>query len=89
MTGRRKASKDDLAQRYARRWNVELDLRSIKTTMGMEVLHCQTAEMNDKELWVHLLAYNLIRLLMGLTAVGYAGVRHASVEEHTRQLPQL
>src|SRR3954469_23304440 len=42
MTSRRKASKDDLAQLYARRWNVELDLRNIKTTMGMEVLHCRT-----------------------------------------------
>jgi len=36
-------------RRYTRNdWNVELDLRTIETTMGMEVLHCQTPEMNDK-----------------------------------------
>jgi hypothetical protein len=45
MTGRRRASKADLAQLYARRWNVELDLRNIKTRMGMEVLHCWTPDM--------------------------------------------
>ncbi len=86
MTERRKASKDDLAQLYARRWNVELDLRNIKTTMGMEVLHCQTPEMNDKELWVHMLAYNLIRLLMA-QAASDAGVDPRSLSfKHTSQL---
>ncbi|MBK6975090.1 MAG: hypothetical protein IPH26_19865 [Sterolibacteriaceae bacterium] len=43
-------------------------MRNIKTTMGMEALHCLTPEMNEKELWVHLLAYNLIRLLMAQAA---------------------
>ena len=86
MTGRRRASKDDLAQLYARRWNVELDLRNIKTTMGMEVLHCQTPEMNDKELWVHMLAYNLIRLLMA-QAASNAGVDPRSLSfKHACQL---
>jgi hypothetical protein len=64
----RRADKQELCELYARRWNVELDLRSLKTTMGMETLHCQTPEMNEKELWVHLLAYNLIRLLMAQAA---------------------
>lgn len=58
------APKNALGDLYARRWDVELDLRNIKTTLGMEVLHCKTPEMNEKELWVYLLAYNLIRLLM-------------------------
>ena len=49
---------------YRSRWNVELDIRNIKTTMGMETLRCKTPEMAMKELWVYLLAYNLIRLLM-------------------------
>ena len=53
---------------YARRWNVELDLRNLKTTTGMDVLRCQTPQMNDKQLWVHLLAYNVIRLLMAQAA---------------------
>ena len=51
------------------RWQVELDFRNIKTTLGMEVLRCMTAEMIEKELWVNLLAYNLIRLLMAQAAL--------------------
>lgn len=53
---------------YKARWNVELDLRNIKTTLGMEKLRCTTPEMAIKELWVYLLAYNLIRLLMAQAA---------------------
>ena len=86
MVEHRRVGKADLAQLYARRWNVELDLRNIKTTMGMEVLHCQTPDMNEKELWVHLLAYNLIRLLMAQAASG-AGVDPRSLSfKHTTQL---
>ena len=47
----------------------QLDIRNIKTTLGMEVLRCQTPLMVQKEIWVHLLAYNLIRLLMAQAAV--------------------
>ena len=43
-------SKDDLSALYARRWNVELDLRNLKTTTGMDVLSCQTPQMNEKQL---------------------------------------
>ena len=64
----RKVSKNDLSALYARRWNVELDLRNLKTTTGMDVLSCQTPQMNEKQLWVHLLAYNVIRLLMAQAA---------------------
>ena len=86
MVAHRRVRKADLAQLYARRWNVELDLRNIKTTMGMEGLHCQSPEMNDKELWVHLLAYNLIRLLMA-QAANDAGVDTRSLSfKHTSQL---
>jgi len=54
---------------YRSRWNVELDIRNIKTTMSMETLRCKTPEMAMKELWVYLLAYNLIRLLMAQAAL--------------------
>ena len=54
---------------YRCRWNVELDLHNIKTTLGMEHLRCKTPEMAVKELWVYLLAYNLIRLLMAQAAL--------------------
>ncbi len=50
-----------LANLYQQRWHIELDFRSIKTHMGMEMLRCQSAAMVDKEVAVNLLAYNLIR----------------------------
>ncbi|NOR81625.1 MAG: IS4 family transposase [Methyloprofundus sp.] len=53
--------KKSLAELYHRRWQIEVDFRSIKTHMGMEMLRCKTAEMIKKEIAVHLLAYNLIR----------------------------
>ena len=68
LRNHRRIGKDDLSQLYARRWNVELDLRNLKTTTGMDVLRCQTPEMNDKQLWVHLLAYNVIRMVMAQAA---------------------
>ena len=49
---------------YARRWHLELALRHLKTSMGMEVLRCQSPEMAEKELLAYLVAYNLIRCLM-------------------------
>ena len=54
---------------YFERWNVELDLRNIKTTLKMEMLACKSPEMVRKELRVYLLAYNLIRLLMARSAL--------------------
>lgn len=69
MLDPRQVRKGELDKLYARRWNVELDLRNIKTTLGMEVLRCQTPPMIEKELWVNLLAYNLIRLLMAQAAL--------------------
>ena len=60
--------KEDLAELYRARWNQELDLRSIKTTMQMDVLRCKTPELIRKEAWTHLLAYNLIRTVMAQAA---------------------
>lgn len=64
----RTTTKSDLNLLYRARWNVELDLRNIKTTLGMERLSCMTPEMAIKEMWVYLLAYNLIRLIMAQSA---------------------
>ena len=61
-------TKDDLAQVYRARWNEELDLRSIKTTMQMDMLRCMTPELVRKEIWTHVLAYNLIRTIMAQVA---------------------
>ena len=60
--------KYSLKELYKDRWHVELDLRNIKTTMGMETFSCKSPEMVEKEMWVYLLAYNLIRLVMAQSA---------------------
>lgn len=61
-------TKDDLAQLYRCRWNAELDLRTLKTTLQMEMLRCKTPELVRKEIWTHILAYNLIRAIMAQAA---------------------
>jgi len=53
---------------YERRWDGEVDIRSIKATMKMDVLRCKTPEMVRKEVWAHLLAYNLLRTVMAVAA---------------------
>jgi hypothetical protein len=58
----------DIADLYRRRWEVEADLRSLKTTMQMDILRGKTPEMVRKEVWAHLLAYNLLRTLMAKAA---------------------
>jgi hypothetical protein len=64
----RTVSKQDLLQLYRWRWHVELDLRSIKDVMQMDVLRCKTPDMVKKEIAVHLLAYNLVRAVMAQAA---------------------
>ena len=54
-------SSDDIAELYHQRWLVELDIRALKITLGMDVLRCKSPEMVTKEIWTCLLAYNLIR----------------------------
>ena len=66
-------SKQELAMAYRARWHAELDLRSIKQVMQMDVLRCKSPGMVRKEVWMHLLAYNLIRKLMA-QAAAQAGV---------------
>jgi hypothetical protein len=56
--------KNALVDLYFRRWNAELHLRDIKISLHMDVLRCKTPEMIHKELWMHIIAYNLIRTLM-------------------------
>ena len=63
-----KYPKEELADLYRQRWNNELDLRSIKSTMQMEILRCKTPELVRKEVWTHILAYNLIRTIIAQAA---------------------
>jgi Transposase DDE domain len=53
---------------YERRWDGEVDIRSIKSTMKMDILRCKTPVMVHKEIWTHLLAYNLLRTVMAVAA---------------------
>ena len=53
---------------YERRWDGEVDLRSIKSTMKMDILRCKTPAMVEKEIWAYLLAYNLLRTVMAVAA---------------------
>jgi Transposase DDE domain len=62
-------SKKELLVLYHARWQVELDLRSIKNVMQMGVLRCKSPEMVRKEIAVHLLAYNLVRAVMAQAAL--------------------
>jgi hypothetical protein len=66
--------REAIADLYHRRWHVELDIRNIKQTLNMEILSCQSPTMLAKELWVHLLGYNLVRQSMAeaARAVGVA-----------------
>lgn len=61
-------SKDDLAELYHHRWRIELDIRDIKQTLKMDVLRGKTPEMLRREIWAHLLAYNLARQVMAQAA---------------------
>jgi len=58
----------ELAALYRRRWHAELDMRSIKSVMGMDVLRCKTPALVREEIYGHLLAYNLIRGVMAEAA---------------------
>jgi hypothetical protein len=53
-----------LVELYGKRWDVELDLRHLKTTLGMDILRCKSPSMVRKEIYIYLLAYNLLRSLM-------------------------
>jgi hypothetical protein len=64
-------TKEDLATLYRARWNNELDLRTIKSTMQMADLRCKTPESVRKEIWTHALAYNLIRTVMAQAAAAH------------------
>ena len=64
-------SVDDLSELYGFRWFVELDLRSVKEVMRMGILRGKTPGMVRKEIWAHILAYNLVRKVMLQAAVMY------------------
>lgn len=64
----------DIAALYRARWHAELDLRSLKIALAMDVLRGKSPEIVRKEIWAHLLAYNLIRSLMAQAAVEHGAL---------------
>lgn len=59
----------EVADLYARRWEIELKLRDVKTTLGMERFDVRTPEMAHRTLWMMLIATNLLRWLMQRAAI--------------------
>ena len=82
----KKTTKHELKTLYKRRWQIEVDFRNIKTTMGMNILSCKSPEMIEKEIWVTFLAYNLIRLLMAQAALLACILPRQISFKHTLQL---
>ena len=62
-------ARDDIAELYKWRWQVEVDLRHLKATMKMRDLSCKTPEGVARELWTHALGYNLVRKVMAQAAL--------------------
>jgi len=60
---------DEITKLYRARWHAELDLRTIKSTLRMDVLRGLSPDIVRKEVWVHALAYNLIRTVMAQAAL--------------------
>ena len=63
------ASVQSLGALYAMRWNIEVDFRTIKATLEMDVLRCKSQPMVDKEIAVYFLAYNMVRWAMAKAAL--------------------
>ena len=80
------APRSALGDLYKSRWNVELDIRHIKTTMNMQTLSCRSPNMAEKEIWIYLLAYNLIRLIMIQSALLSDVIPRRLSFKHTVQL---
>lgn len=67
----KKFPKDALSDLYQKRWMCEVSFRDLKITMQMDILRSKTPEMVRKEVYAHLIAYNLIRTLMLKASVKY------------------
>ena len=84
----------EIVRLYGQRWDVEINLRHLKTTLGMDVLRCKTPSMVRKEIYVYLLAYNLLRNLMWSAGTTYGTPPLRLSLQGTRQhlsnfIPQL
>jgi hypothetical protein len=67
-TGDKGVSYDEIAELYSFRWHAELDIRCIKTYLNLHDVRCKSPEMVHREFWTSLLAYNLIRVTLAMSA---------------------
>ena len=63
-----KCMREEIASLYRRRWQAELQLRSLKVVLQMDHLRCKIPERVRKEFYTHLVGYNLIRGVMATAA---------------------
>ena len=87
-------SRSKIAELYQLRWQAEVNLKHVKTTLGMERVLALTPEMVRKEIWMHLMAYNLLRTLMWQAAhkAGVAPLRvslQGARQQFINSLPDL
>jgi hypothetical protein len=73
----KKYHKKELAKIYEQRWQVEINLRSLKSVMNMDMLSCKTPQMVRKEIGIHFLAYNFIRII-----IAEASIKHNALPNH-------
>jgi hypothetical protein len=78
LTDAKVYAKEALADLYHQRWHAELDIRAIKQALQLDHLRCRTPAMLEKEIWVHVLGYNLIRKV-SCQAAQAAGVHPRTV----------
>jgi len=71
---------------YKERWNIEVDFRNIKITLGLDTLKCKTPKMVLKEMWTYFLGYNLIRSLMLKSAIYNKTIPRKISFKHSLQL---
>jgi hypothetical protein len=64
ILSKKETSAKTIRSLYKERWNIEIDFRNIKITLGLTTFKCKSPEMIIKEMWTHFLAYNIIRSLM-------------------------
>lgn len=78
----------EIQQLYKNRWQIEVDFRNIKSTLGLKSFTCKTPQMIKKEMWIYFLAYNLIRSIMLDSAI-YNKIYPRQISfKHTLQLMQ-
>ncbi len=82
----KKTSAKTIQDLYKHRWQIEVDFRNIKSTLGLKNFSCKSPEMVLKEMWVYFLAYNLIRTVMLESALYNKMLPRQLSFKHTIQL---